>query len=925
MNPHRRHSHKATVVALTLALALAACGESPEQHLQMAQERLQKSDYKTAVIELKTVLQAQPDNREARLLLGETFIRSEAYPNAEKELSKARSLGVPDDRVLPALAKVHVRMGEPQKTLELGIPATGLSASSLAALHIARAEAQLALGNRAEAEQSIVAAKQAAPKSPELLLTQAKWAFTGGQKEQAAQLVDEALQGDPRFNEARYLKAALLETENKPDDAAKLYQQILADDPSQLRAHLAIAGLQLKKGDIEATDRAIQMAEKVAGKTPLVMYARGTLELQRGNPNKASNALMEVLRVVPDHLPSMLAYAMASYSLGNYEQSITYSNKVLAVAPDNLNAAKLLADSLLMTGDANGALKTLAPILPRYPDDAKLMALAGKAYLQTRDYSKAMDYLERAAELDPKDAAIRTRLAAGHLAGGESDKALTDLETATTLSGKPSQADVALAILLLKGKEYDRALQVIANLEKKLPENPITHNLRAAVLLDKGDRAGARKALEQALAIDPKFYLAAVNLARLDMLEQKPEAARKRFDSILAADKNNVKAMMALADLAMAEKREKDYVKWLEKASKADPKAMEPRSALVRYYLKNKENQKALNLAQDTANNANADSLAAMGLLGSVQMATGDNAAAIETFNSLTLKAPRSPDAYLRLALAQIADKKLDPARDSLKKAIRIKPDFLQAHDTLIGLELADKKPGAALQIAREIQAQQPKSPFGFEREADILLSQKQFPQAAKAYEQAMTKQPSSAMLIKLHRALFLSGDDKSAEQRFNAWLKRNPKDVSARAYAAEFYMETQRDRDAIAQYEDLLKLAPRNALALNNLANLYQRAKDGRALSVAENAYKLAPDHPGVQDTLGWILAEQGQLPRAIELLGKAAAKMPRTGSVRYHYGVALVRVGQKTKAKKELEAAIATDRNFPEAEAAKAMLSTL
>jgi putative PEP-CTERM system TPR-repeat lipoprotein len=921
MKHHRYHNAKAIVA---LALTLTACGESPEQHLQKAQERLQRSDYKTAVIELKTVLQAQPDNREARLLLGETFIRNEAYADAEKELGKARSLGVPDDQVLPALAKVYVRMGEPQKALDLGMPATGLSPRSLAVLHTVRAEAQLALGKRAEAEQSLVAAKQADPKSPELLLTQAKLALMSGQKDQAGQLVDEALQGDPKFNEALYLKAALLDTENKSDNAAQVYQQILANDPSQFRAHLAIAGLQMKKGDIDAADKAIQMAEKVAGKTPLVMYARGTLELQRGNPDKASKALMEVLRVAPDHLPSMLAYAMASYGLGHYEQSIRYSGKVLGAVPNHLVAAKILADSLLKTGDTNGALKTLAPLLPRYPDDAKLMALAGEAYLRAKDYNKAMGYLDRASELDPKNAALRTRLAAGHLAGGESDKALADLEAATTLSAKPSQADLALAILLLKGKEYDKALQVIANLEKKLPKNPITYNLRAAVLLGKQDRAGARKALEQALTIDPKFYPAAVNLARLDMLDQKPEAARKRFDAILAEDKTNVKAMLALADLAMAEKREKDYVEWLEKASKAAPNAIEPRSALVRYYLNKKENQKALNLARETAN-ANADSLQAMGLLGSVQLATGDNSAAIDTFNSLTLKAPQSPDAYLRLALAQIADKQLDAARDTLKKAVQIQPDFLRAQDTLLGLELSDKKPEAALQIARQIQAQQPKSPFGFEREADILSSQKRFPQAAKSYEQAMAKGPSSAVLIKLHRALYLSGDAESAEQRLNGWLKQNPKDAAARAYAAEFYMVTNRDRDAIAQYEELLKLAPQNALVLNNLANLYQRAKDGRALSVAENAYKLAPDHPGVQDTLGWILLEQGQLPRAIELLGKAAAKAPKVGSIRYHYGVALARVGKKPEARRELEAAMAADHKFPEAEAAKAMLSTL
>ena len=84
------------------------------------------------------------------------------------------------------------------------------------------------------------------------------------------------------------------------------------------------------------------------------------------------------------------------------------------------------------------------------------------------------------------------------------------------------------------------------------------------------------------------------------------------------------------------------------------------------------------------------------------------------------------------------------------------------------------------------------------------------------------------------------------------------------RTYAAEFYMASNRNRDAIAQYEEVLKLSPQNALALNNLANLYQREKDGRALATAEQALKLAPEHPGIQDTLGWILVEQGHYCRA-------------------------------------------------------------
>lgn len=926
MHPPRHHSYKAIVVALALALALTltACNKSPEQHFQQAQGLVQKADYKAAAIELKSVLQEQPNNREARLLLGGVLIKNGAYPEAEKELSKARSLGVPDDQVIPELARVYVRMGEPQKALDLGVPATGLSTQALANIQTTRAEAQMSLGKRADAEKSIVAAIQAAPKQPELLLIRAKLALMDKQKDQAGKLIDESLQQDPKLTEALYFKAALIQSENKPDDAIKVYQQILANDPNQFRAHLAISSLLQGKGDSEAAEKAIQAAEKIAGNVPMVRYARGTFELRRGKPDKASSALLDVLRVMPDHLPTALAYALASYGSGNYEQSIKNASKVLAAEPNNPIATNILAGSLLKTGDVKGALKILEPLLAKHPNDAKLLALAGEAYLQTQDYNKAMGYLDKAAELEPRNVTIKTRRAAGHLATGENDEAMADLEQAASLSDQPGEADMALVMLRLKGKQYDKALQAIANLEKKLPNNPVTHNLRATALLGKQDRAGARKALEQAIAIQPSFFLASFNLAHMDAQDKKPEAARERFKSILAQDKNNVKSMLALADLAMAEKKEKEGVDWIEKAIKADPKVLPAYAGLIRLYLGKKENAKALAQAKQAAN-ANPESLDALDLLGTTQMSTGDNAAAISTYTKMIQKAPQLPEAHLRLASAQIASKHLAPARDSLIKALQIKADFLKAQDALIRLELVDNKPEAALRVARQIQAQQTKSPIGFEREADILLSLKRYPQAIKAYEQALSKGSGTANVIKLHRTLYIAGDTKGADQRLAGWLKQYPKDVAAHAYAAEVYMVAKRYPQAIGHYEEVLKIDPNHLLALNNLAYLYQMEKDGRAQSIAERALKLDPDHPGVQDTLGWILVENGQVARGVELLRKATDKAPNADTIRYHYALALMRTGNQRQAKQELDTLIKSKRSFPELEEAKTLLSKL
>lgn len=924
MNLAPHHGLKAIVAAVALTLTLTACGKSPEQHYKQAQELVQKADYKAAVIELKTVLQKQPDNREARLLLGQVSFRNGAYPDAEKELSKARSLGASDDQVLPTLAKVYVKMGEPQKALDLGIPTTKLSPQSLAAYHAMRAEAQLSLGKRAEAEQSIATAKQADPNQPELLLTQAKLSLVDKQKPQAEQLVNAALKSDPKFTDALYLKAMLLESESKPDDAIKIYQQILVNDPAQFRAHLAIANLQMQKGDMEAADKAIQAAEKLAGKNPMVIYARGSLELRRGKLDKASNAFLDVLRVSPNHLPSMLSYAMASYGLGHYEQSIDYAGKVLGAVPNNLIATKILAGSLFKTGDTDGALKALVPLLPKYPNDAKLMAMAGEIYLQAKDYNKAMEYLDRASSLDPKNATVKTQLAAGHLAMGENDKALTDLEQATSMSTKPGQADMALVVLYLQRKEFDQALQAIASLEKKLPNNPVTQNLRAAALLGKNDPAGARKALEQAVKIQPGFFPAQLNLARMDIADKKPEAARKRFEAVLAVDKNNVQAMLALADLAATQNLETDRMNWLQKAVKADPKSIQAQQTLIRTLLAKKENKQALDQAKQLAN-ANPESLDALNLLGATQLATGDNKASIDTYTHLVQKAPQSPDAYLRLAIAQIANKQLATARDTLIKAIKLKPDYVPSLDALLRLELMDNKPEAALKAAQAIQSAQPNSPLGFDREADIYSSQKKLPQAIKLYETALGKGAGNVTVIKLQRVLRLAGDANNADKQLATWISQHPQDAAVRDFSAELNLVKGHNREAIAQYQEVLKLTPNSVVALNNLATLYQLEKDSRALTTAEQALKLAPDQAGVQDTLGWILVEQGQLPRAVELLRKAAAKDPKVASVRYHYGVALARSGNKKDAKSEIEAAIATGQKFSGLEEAKTLLKSL
>jgi putative PEP-CTERM system TPR-repeat lipoprotein len=916
-------THSFLLVSL-LVIALSGCGKSPDQHLQEGSALLDKRDYKAAILEFKTVLQEEPGNRNARLLLGKAYLANEAYADAEKELTKAREQGSSNDEVLPALAKALLKQNQFQKLLELELPTTVMNGKALASVHVIRAEVLLMQKKKDEALSVLAQAEQADSKLPELILLKARVAGSEGDFPDAHRFADAVLASNPKFVDGHYYKAVLLEAEGKSEQAIQSYQKVLEIDPKDWRAHLAISNIQLRRGEKSAGLISLQAAEVAAPNKFLVKYSRGIYELSNNNVKAANETLTQLLRVAPDYLPAQLASSMANLGLGNFEQSLKLSQAVLTKQPGNVLAARVVAASQIHSGDPKDALATLAPFLKSQNNDAQIYALAGEASLQSKDFQQASSYLKHAESLAPENAEIKNRQAASLLASGQAEQALSELESSAKLSDKVGQADVALVTINLKRKQYDKALQAIAALESKLPNHAATQNMRAVALLGKNDRNGARKALDKAIALDANFFPAVSNLAQLDLAEKNPAAARRRFETLLEKDVNNLPAMLALAELALLNKQEKDYVVWLEKAANAHPKALEPRTLLSRYHLAKKENSKALAAAQE-ALKSNPEDLQAINLLGATQMASKDSKASVESYRQMVQKAPKSAVAHLRLGLALAMAGSADEARASLNNALKIKPDFLEALDVLIRLEMQEKKPEAALQLAKKIQTSSPKSPLGFDHEGDIQISHQRYPLAAQAYQAALERGAGTKGLIKLHTALVRSGEAKTAKSKLEGWIKAHPKDLMARTYLAEQAMNAGQEKVAIAQYEEILRQRPNQVMAKNNLASLYHRSKDPRASELAEQAHKSLPDHPVIQDTLGWILIEQGQGKRGLELLIKAVAKLDKNPTVQYHYAVALGRDGHSAKAKDILQKLLAANEKFSEREAAVQFLGSL
>lgn len=306
--------------------------------------------------------------------------------------------------------------------------------------------------------------------------------------------------------------------------------------------------------------------------------------------------------------------------------------------------------------------------------DSALLALAGEVYLQTGDANKAAEYFEKASKLAPENPARKTSLALAHLAQGNSDNALLELEQ-ISVSDKGITADLALISAYLQKKQLDKALKAIDGLEKKQADNPATHNLRARALLAKRDIPAARLSFERALSINPAFFPAAASLAKLDLLDKKPEDARKRFESVLASDPKNIQALLSLAELKAATGGTNDEVSVLiAKAVSTAPDEIAPRLALIQYHLKNKDSKKALTAANEAAT-ALPDKTEILDALGRAQQFSGDLNQAQITYGKLAGLQPASPVPLIRIAEVQFANKNKDEGIKNLKKALELKPD----------------------------------------------------------------------------------------------------------------------------------------------------------------------------------------------------------------------------------------------------------
>lgn len=915
------------VAAVLLGAAvLTACSGRLDArgHIERARTYLTKGEVRAAVIELKSALQQQPDNRTARSLLADTYLKAGMGAAAEKELRRLRKLGGTPAQVDLRLARALV-MQRNYKAAAAAVADPGrLPQDQRAQAYYLRGEAELGLGERAAAAARFRKAIAIDPKLVAPRLGLVRVGLSGGDDALVAKQLDAVLRIEPENREAWVLRGESDLNAGRKDAARSDFGRVLKRDPDYAPALLGMARLSLATGRPKEAEAYAEKARKAA---PGSLVARYLLALAYYNQRefaKANPILLTVLNDAPNHLPTILLLGATNYALGSYEQAAMYLERYLAARPDDAAAHKLLAAVRLKLHEPKRALQLLQPMAAGTKDRA-LLALLGEAAFGAGRYADATSYFKQAVAGSPKDARLRTQLALGYLATGKTEAGIRELEENLKLGSDVNGTAGLLVRTYLAQNRRDKAFGVAKDLVRKEPKSPAAWNMLGALNLIFGRDAEARKDFERAVSLDPKYALGVLNLGRLDLRAKRTEQARARFEQTLRIDPANMSAMIALAALRYQAGDLAGADRWLHKARAADPAALRPRLLLVELRLARGDAPGAMDLARETLA-AHPDNPVVLSVAAGAFEAGGDTTSALQALRHLTEVAPRSAAAwYRRGALQQRAGESASAAK-SLREALKLQPDFDLARGTLALLLARQGQPKAAMALALEAQKRHPDAAFGYELVGDLDVRAGRFGPAAAAYRTAYSKAPQGGLAAKWYAVARRSGvPEKAVLARLRAWTKARPGDAGLALVRAGALTDYGRREAAVRVYRAILAHDPKNLVALNNLAWLYDEAGDAKAIEYARRAHTLAPDQVAPMDTLGWALVRQGHPKEGLALLSRAVEKAPKNAEIRYHRAVALVKTGDPAAARSDLQLLLKSKVAFPSRAAAEKLLAEI
>lgn len=554
----------------TSQLLLDAAPKSPYAKLLRAQAAASAGDLKTARGLLEEAVSSDPNNRQARTVLGAVNLQQGNYGQAEMHLANVVAKEPDNLQAQRLLAQVRNQLQSPEQTLEALKPSLTEGSADPGLLTLA-SRLSLQSGKKDEALDYLEqAATAAAGKSTAAQLDVAGAYLAAGDVDKAIAVLESMPQdgGESGVQRETLLMTALLR-QGKSDEAAARAQALASEAPDDPAVRTVAGAVFAATGRTEQARAEFEAVLKLKPGDAATHLNIARLDLRGGDFAAAGAQLQNVLDTEAENLSATLGMAAVAQSQNDRDAAEQWLEKAVTDHPDSLQARLALAQFYLGEKNFGQAKVETDTAVRQAPENSMALNMRGLARLGGGDLPGAIESFQAAVEHAPQQPAFRLNLARAYALQRRPEAALEVVDQ--TLIASPGNASALSlgAVLALRAGNVEKATGYVERVRTLAPDEPATWMLE-------GDLASAQKRYKDAVGyydkaasagIDRTLTLARYRAARLANTPQP----QKALEEWLALQPEDADVRVLLAEYLVGAGRKPQAIAEYERALASNP------------------------------------------------------------------------------------------------------------------------------------------------------------------------------------------------------------------------------------------------------------------------------------------------------------------------------------------------------------------
>jgi len=570
---------------------------------------------------LRKAVEVDPKSMRAQLTLGEFYASRNRLPEAEKQFRHAVDVDPKDPAPRTDLARLLMIEGKKDETESfLRQTKKDLSDNPQGYVMLGNFYFQM-LGDVDKATTEYASLYSDHPKDIKVKKNYIELLILKNRSEEATKLNNEILKASPNDIDALIYRAQIQLGKNDANGGVDSLRSALRNDPDNANAHFwlgnafaqqhnedqaesewrqavkirpdlpgaqrALAGLALRRDDVDALLQTAQQIITAQPYSPDGFIFKGIADLAHQKYSDAQQDAEQAEQRAPQSPAPYVQLGNIQLIQKHYDQAVTFYQQALDKDPSSAEGLSGVMNTYFVQKQSDKAIAAAHAQIAKSPNNANFYDLLGTALFNgKKDLPGAEAALRKAVELDKNNADALEKLGKVQVAEGSADKALALYQQ----SIKDNPRDVNLYILsgeLYEAKkDWDHAKTLYQQALSISPDHPLASNNLSYVILEQGGNVDVAMGLAQtarrgapdwpnaADTLGWAYYQKGVYDSAISQFQEALRLAEKR------GDPDNADLHYHLG-LAYQKKNNPGLARQqLEKAVKLDPKKDDARKAL---------------------------------------------------------------------------------------------------------------------------------------------------------------------------------------------------------------------------------------------------------------------------------------------------------------------------------------------------------